>query len=107
MKSTVPNTNDEIEVIAEKSGPWGRIRIRESQGISGLAKCSIFLTPDQLEEHARECLALATKIKNSQIDFELNTTKPVETAEITEATRASYLGMTIEQYRKTIHREGH
>jgi len=96
MKSAVPNTDDEIEVIeviAEKSSPWGRIRIRESQGISGVRKCSIFLTPAQLEEHARECLALATKIKNGQVDFE---TKP---AEVAEADRARYLGMTIEQYK--------
>ncbi len=93
MKSVVPNTDDEIEVIAESS-PWGRIRIRESQGISGVRKCSIFLTPTQLEEHARECLALATKIKNGQVGFE---TKPV--AEVAEADRARYLGMTIEQYK--------
>jgi hypothetical protein len=102
VKSAVPNTNDEIEVIAE-SGPWGRIRIRESQGLSGIAKCSIFLPPDQLEEHARECLALATKIRNAS---GLNTAKPVEATETTEAARASYLGMTIEQYRKAIRQEG-
>jgi hypothetical protein len=106
VKSAVPNTNDEIEVIAE-SGPWGRIRIRESQGISGIAKCSIFLPPDQLEDHARECLALATKIRNGQVASEMNTAKPVETTETTEAARANYLGMTIEQYRRAIRREGH
>lgn len=98
MKSSVPNTNDEIQVIDE-NGPWGRVRIRESQGISGIVKCSIFLPPDQLEEHARECLALAAKIRNSQVGVE---TKPVE---VPEAERARYLGMTIEQYR-TFRREG-
>ena len=63
MKSAVPNTNDEIEVVEEKDGPWARVRIRESQGMSGIRKCSIFLPPDQLEEHARECLAIAAKIR--------------------------------------------
>jgi len=96
VKSTVPNTNDEIEVIPEKGAPWARIRIRESQGISGVGKCSIFLTPDQLEEHARECLTLAAKIRNGQVEFERSPNKSVETS---EAERASYLGMTIAQYR--------
>jgi hypothetical protein len=58
MKSTYPNTEDEIEVLDLKDVPWGRVRIREHH-----AKCSIFLTPDQLEEHARECLALAASIR--------------------------------------------
>jgi len=68
MKSAVPNNDDEIEVLTEKSGPWGRIRIRERQGggLHSVQKCSIFLTPDQLEEHARECLALAAKIRSGQ-----------------------------------------
>ena len=70
MKSAVPNNNtdDEIEVLAEKSGPWGRIRIRERQGGGphDVMKCSIFLMPDQLEEHARACLALADKIRSGQ-----------------------------------------
>jgi hypothetical protein len=104
MKSAVPNTDDEIEVIAEKSGPWGRIRIREKQGASFAdhVKCSIFLTPDQLEEHARECLVLAAKIRNSQVEFELIPARSVETP---EAARAGYLGMTIEQYRRAFHRK--
>jgi len=100
VKSAVPNTDDEIEVIAEKSGPWGRIRIRESQGISGINKCSIFLTPDQLEEHARVCLALAAEIRRRQTD-QAASSLPAGSAKATEAERAHYLGMTIEQYRKT------
>jgi len=70
MKSAVPNNNDddEIEVLAEKSGLWGRIRIRERQGAGphDVKKCSIFLTPDQLEEHARVCVELAAKIRGDQ-----------------------------------------
>jgi len=70
MKSAVPNNNDddEIEVLAEKSGLWGRIRIRERQGagLHDVKKCSIFLTPDQLEEHARVCVELAAKIRGDQ-----------------------------------------
>ena len=72
MRSAVPNNNpvDEIEVLAESltSGPCGRVRIRELQGsgLSDVKKCSIFLTADQLEEHARECLAVAVKIRKHQ-----------------------------------------
>lgn len=69
MKSTVPNnTDNEIEVFAERDGLRGRIRIRERQGISfaDVVKCSISLTPDQLETHAAECLALAAKIRSRQ-----------------------------------------
>jgi len=66
VRSARPNSSDEIEVLEEKSGPWGRVRIRESKGISGIQKCSIFLTPSQLEAHARECLAIAAKIRERQ-----------------------------------------
>jgi hypothetical protein len=64
VKSTVPNnTDNEIEVLDER--PYGRIRIRERQGASwqDFEKCSISLTPDQLEDHARECLALAAQLR--------------------------------------------
>jgi len=67
MKSTVPNnTDNEIEVLDER--PYGRIRIRERQGgdWSAFEKCSISLTPDQLEEHARECLAIAAQLRSPQ-----------------------------------------
>lgn len=106
MKSIVPDTADEIEVVDEKHERWGRVRIRESQGISGVQKCSIFLTPDQLEEHARACLALATEIKRRQTDqaaFGL-TLRPDKNC-AAEAERARYLGMTIEQYRKTFSKD--
>lgn len=65
MKSAVPNTDDEIEVTEQQGDPWGRIRIRERQGggLRDVKKCSIFLGPDQLEQHAKECLALATKLR--------------------------------------------
>lgn len=63
MKSAVPNSNDEIEVLEDPSNPWGRVRIRESQGQIGIQKkCSIFLTADQLHEHARECLVVADRL---------------------------------------------
>lgn len=71
MKSAVPNTNDEIEVIEEPGHPWGRIRVCESQGGMGQAKCSIFLTPEQLFLHARDCIALAIKIKRRVVDEEV------------------------------------
>ena len=67
MKSVAPNNSDnEIEVIDARS--YGRIRIRERQGgtWNAFEKCSISLTPDQVEEHARECLALAAKIRSAQ-----------------------------------------
>ena len=64
MKSAVPNnTDNEIEVLDEC--PHGQIRIRARQG-DNCQKCSISLTPDQLEEHARECLTLATKIRSRE-----------------------------------------
>ena len=65
MKSTAPNTDDVIEVLDGNMLPFGRIRIRERQG-NDYKKCSIYLTPDQLEEHARECLTLATSIRKRQ-----------------------------------------
>lgn len=71
MKSAVKNTNDEIEVIEEPGHPWGRIRVCESQGGMGQAKCSIFLTPEQLFLHARDCIALAIKIKRRVVDEEV------------------------------------
>lgn len=102
MKAAVPNTDDEIDVIDEKHGHYGRIRIRENQGISRVNKCSIFLTPDQLEEHAKECLALASKIRTRQTADALDQLagRPSETE------RAHYLGMSIEQYRKAFSPKG-
>lgn len=67
MRSLVPNnTDNEIEVLDE--APYGRIRIRERQGggWNDYERCSITLMPDQLEEHARECLALAAKLRSRQ-----------------------------------------
>jgi hypothetical protein len=63
MKSAVPGaTSDEIEVVDEKKD-YGRIRIRELQSGYNATKTSIFLTPDQLDEHAAECLRLSTTIR--------------------------------------------
>jgi len=64
VKSTT-NPDNEIEVLADETNDQlGRIRIRERHGVSEIEKCSIFLTPDQLEEHARDCLALAACIRS-------------------------------------------
>ena len=65
MKSTIEADN-EIEAVAapEMNGQLGRVRIRERHGNNELEKCSIFLTPDQLEEHAQICLALAARIRS-------------------------------------------
>ena len=55
---------DKIDVL-ENAVPYaGQIRICETGGPAALAprKCSILLTPDQLREHARACLALADEI---------------------------------------------
>lgn len=79
MKSAVPGDccDDEIEVLTAEIDGWGcvgRIRIRERQGIGvpgfgkdpPFVKCNIWLTADQLEEHARECIAIAAKIRSRQ-----------------------------------------
>ena len=65
MKS-VSEIDNEIEVVDENHERWVRVRIRERQGISfaDVRKCSVFLTPDQLEKHAHECLVLAAKIRS-------------------------------------------
>lgn len=65
MKSDI-DPDDEIEVVDEKHGLYGRIRIRERQGKdrAGIVKVSIFLTPRQLEEHAAQCIALAAAMKD-------------------------------------------
>ena len=65
MKSTLQPQN-EIEAYAEDAaGPFARIRIREPRG-GTVEKCSIFLTPDQLDEHARTCTALAEALRSRQ-----------------------------------------
>jgi len=64
VKSTA-NPENEIEVVADKTNDQlGRVRIRERHGVGEIEKCSIFLTPDQLEEHARDCLAIAARIRS-------------------------------------------
>lgn len=60
---------DSIEVVDEgdrvlRGLRFGRVRIREGLGLI-VQKASIYLTADQLEDHARACLALATKIRTS------------------------------------------
>lgn len=65
MKSTAPNSErDEIEVLDGKNVfngiRYARVRVRE--GVIG-TKASIFLSADELEAHAAECVALATKLR--------------------------------------------
>jgi hypothetical protein len=66
MKSAVPDCSDEIEVLEEDGAPWGRVRLRKKTGLFDFGSVSIPLTPDQFEEHARECLATAAKIRSRQ-----------------------------------------
>jgi len=63
MRSQV-DPDDSIEVIDE-NGRWARIRIRERQGggLADFVKASIFLTPDQLEEHGKRCIQLAESMR--------------------------------------------
>ena len=60
MKSDVVNTDDEIDVLEMPGCPYARIRIRESQG---RLKCSVFLGPEQLDEHAAACSYMARQIR--------------------------------------------
>jgi hypothetical protein len=62
MKGII-NPKDEIDVLDENNGLYGRIRVREHSRDGG-RKASIFLTPDQLEEHAAACIALAENMKD-------------------------------------------
>lgn len=62
MKSTVPNTDDTIEVLPVPGAPYIRIRIRE-HGFSFSLKASVLLGPDQLEEHAEECKKAARALR--------------------------------------------
>ncbi len=64
MKSNVRNTDDEIEVLEVPGCTYARIRIRENQGMAGRVKCSVFLEAEQLEEHARDCLAMANWVRS-------------------------------------------
>ena len=57
MKSDI-DPQDTIEVVDEQHNNYGRIRIREP-----MCKASVFLSPDQLEQHALECFALAAAIR--------------------------------------------
>lgn len=51
--------NDSIELIDDHNGLGARIRIRERAG-----KASIYLSPGQLEEHARACLEFAEAMRS-------------------------------------------
>ena len=66
MTSVIDTTDDEIEVVDETHGRHGRIRIRERQGpgFADVRKASIFLTANQLEDHARKCLKLAALLRS-------------------------------------------
>ena len=61
MKSDV-DKNDEIEVLDE-GALYGRIRIRELQSGCNATKASIYLTAEQLVQHAQECLKLAERLR--------------------------------------------
>ena len=67
MKSTLRSDNEiDVEDNGDAlDGRFGRVRIYEQHG-GGRQKCSIFLTADQLEDHAQTCLALAANIKRRQ-----------------------------------------
>ena len=63
LRSSIPNTDDEIEVVEETGLLAGvtRVRIRERQGagMAGIQKCSIFLSADELEAFGAECERIA------------------------------------------------
>lgn len=69
FKSSAPNTDDEIEILGSDGAipGYGRIRIRERQGASGTEKCSIFLTPDQLESIGDQCRRIAEAIRHADV----------------------------------------
>lgn len=60
MKGTI-NLGDEIELVDENNGLYARIRVRERVDNR---KASIFLTPDQLVEHAHDCIVLARAMRH-------------------------------------------
>lgn len=64
MKSNVhSNTYEEIEVLDVPDRAYARVRVRE-RGSSWSSKASIYLGPDQLEEHARACLDMAGRVRD-------------------------------------------
>lgn len=59
IKTDRAGSIDSIEVIDENNGLWARVRVREQR----LGKASIYLTPSELEQHGRACIALAEDMK--------------------------------------------
>lgn len=58
MKSEF-NQDDELELIDEKNGLYAKVRVRDNFG-----KAAIHLTPDQLVQHAMDCLTLAVNMRS-------------------------------------------
>ena len=63
MIQSAVDPGDEIEVVDSNNGLWASIRTYEKRPAGRDSESTIQLSPDQLVEHALECLKLAVDMK--------------------------------------------